>query len=195
MRSMYKAGIVLACIACAGVTGLLVARSSSQRTERLARIEAEAVQLASAAGISLDASRQIVGMGEVRLANVRDADHLREIVMSFERFAGADRRKVASYCVAYMVAPGLYDLGPEHRDVARIAIKSILAEYVEDDQIVGIAYATAAGLGLRDDPYVVSLANQTLASSTVGEGVKRFVSRAMFPPASEEAGPDATEGL
>jgi hypothetical protein len=169
----------------AAVAGYFVARGAGSATDRHRAAEAKAY--AEATGASLGASRAIVDLAEVRLTDVVRPSDLRDLLMSFDRFEGEDRRQVARFCVAFLFAPGVGTLDAERRDVAQIAIKSILTEFVDDEQIVGVAYSTAAHLGLREDPFVRSLAQETLDSPRVDDGVKAFVVRVMFPSPADAA--------
>lgn len=171
----------------AALAGYLVARGVGAGSSTERRRSAEAREYAHATGVSFGAARAIVDLGELRLADVARPSDLRDLLMSFDRFEGEDRRQVARFCVAFLFAPGVTTLDAGRRDVAQIAVKSILVEFVVDEQIVGVAYSTAANLGLREDPFVQSLAHETLDSPRVDEGVKAFVVRVMFPPPAQGA--------
>lgn len=177
-RRSIAVGIAL--LVLAGIGGYYVSHALRVRDATRDRREADARHYAESTGVSLAASRQIVLLTERRLADVASADELRSLLLSFQGFEGTDRRKVAQYCVGFLVAPGLDTGDPARLETVQLALKVILGEYSQDDLVAGVAFGLAGAIGLRDDPFVQALASEALVSPNVSESVKRFIAGAMF---------------
>jgi hypothetical protein len=95
------------------------------------------------------------------LARMSPAE-LRRLATRYADFDGPDRARVARYCNGLFHPASIRELGDQQLEVARNATRDIIGEFWNDPKILGQAYLVAAGLGMRDDPFIKEMANQTL---------------------------------
>ena len=144
------------------IGGRMILREAHRR-ERAAQIHAEAVEYAQRAHVSMEVATAICEMcGDPEALARMSPSELRRLATRYADFRGPDRSRVARYCNGLFHPASIKDFRQEQLEVARSATRDIIGEFWNDPKILGQAYLVAAGLGMRDDPYIKDMANQTL---------------------------------
>ena len=75
--------------------------------------------------------------------------------------------QVARYCVGLFLSPAIEEFDDERLAIAQDAVTSIITEYSNEPQIIGIAFGIAKVLGLENDPYLVDIASETIMDDDI----------------------------
>ena len=166
-------GFVLALV---GWSGTHFVRQVFQHRADAERIQSEARAYAEATGHSMEVSIAIseLCMSPERLASL-PASRLEQFARRYEDFQGADRLQVARYCVGLFLSSAIEEFDAKRLAIAQDAITSIITEYSNEPQIIGAAFGIASVLGLKNDPYLVDIASETIMDDDMPQGVRNFI--------------------
>ncbi len=133
------------------------------RRDRASQVHAEAVEYAQEVHVSMEVATAICELcGDPGAIARMSPTELRRLATRYADFEGPDRARVARYCNGLFHPASIRELSDEQLEIARNATRDIIGEFWNEPKILGQAYLVAAGLGLRDDPYIKEMANQTL---------------------------------